>query len=74
MSPSWNDSIDIILKCEITWSVVVVLAGNEEATFSIDRENGNMILARPLDWEQKKSYNLTVSITDTVDTTVTQAS
>jgi len=53
---------------------LLFLDGNEESTFSIDRENGNMILARQLDWERRKEYNLTVSVTDTIDTTSTQAS
>lgn len=35
-------------------------------------DDGNVLLARQLDWETRKEYNLTVAVTDGVHTTVTQ--
>lgn len=40
--------------------------GNENDTFSIDPQNGNVIVARRLDWETCSRYNLTVMATDGV--------
>jgi len=45
---------------------VFVADGNEDDVFSIYPENGNMIVARPLDWETRSTYNLTVMATDGV--------
>ncbi|ELU08218.1 hypothetical protein CAPTEDRAFT_222745 [Capitella teleta] len=42
--------------------------GNEDDTFSIDPENGNVLLAKALDWETRNEYNITVRITDMVFT------
>lgn len=42
------------------------VGGNTDDTFSIDTENGNILLARLLDWEVRKSYNLTIEATDGV--------
>jgi len=38
--------------------------GNEDNTFYIGQDNGNILLSKYLDYETKKSYNLTVSVTD----------
>jgi len=36
------------------------------------QENGNIVLAKPLDWETQHMYNLTISVTDGVHTVYTQ--
>ena len=41
-----------------------VADGNEDDVFSIDPENGNVIIARPLDWETRSRYNLSIMATD----------
>jgi len=46
--------------------VTCVTEGNKDAVFSIDPENGNVIIARPLDWETRSTYNLTIMATDGV--------
>lgn len=40
--------------------------------FYIGRDNGNVLLAKSLDWETRKEYNLTISVTDGVHITTTQ--
>jgi hypothetical protein len=45
-----------------------------DSTFSIDVENGNINLARRLDWEAHRDYNLTVMVTDGVHETLTVVS
>lgn len=44
--------------------VVCVTDGNEDDVFSIDPENGNVIIAHQLDWETRSRYNLTIMATD----------
>lgn len=46
--------------------------GDDECDFYIGRDNGNILLAKHLDWERKKEYNLTISISDGVHTITTQ--
>jgi len=41
-----------------------VTDGNEDNVFSIDPENGNVIIARQLDWETHSNYNLSIMATD----------
>ena len=41
--------------------------GNEDDKFSIDSENGNIVLAGNLDWETKTEYNLTIQASDGVN-------
>lgn len=48
------------------------LDGDEKNDFYIGRDNGNVLLAKQLDWETKKEYNLTISISDGVHTVTTQ--
>lgn len=48
------------------------IGGDEQNDFYIGRDNGNILLAKNLDWETKKEYNLTVSITDGVHLITTQ--
>ncbi|XP_016955474.1 fat-like cadherin-related tumor suppressor homolog isoform X1 [Drosophila biarmipes] len=38
--------------------------GNEDNTFYIGQDNGNILLSKYLDYETQKSYNLTISVTD----------
>jgi len=45
---------------------VCVTDGNEDDVFSMDPENGNVIIARKLDWETCSRYNLSIMATDGV--------
>lgn len=50
--------------------------GNYDSRFDVGKASGTLIVARPLDAEQKSSYNLTVEATDgtrSVSTQVTEA-
>ncbi len=49
-----------------------IVSGDEHNEFYIGRDNGNILLAKMLDWERKKEYNLTISISDGVHTIYTQ--
>lgn len=51
---------------------VLSLDGDDKNDFFIGRDNGNVLLAHQLDWETKKEYNLTISITDGVHAVNTQ--
>ena len=42
--------------------------------FSIDPENGNVIIARQLDWETRSRYNLTIMATDGIHRAYTEVS
>ena len=39
-------------------------SGNSNETFIINPENGSIFLHKPLDFERKKQYNLTIKVTD----------
>ena len=41
-----------------------ITSGNVDGTFSIDTENGSIILQKPLDYERMKLYNLHVEASD----------
>ncbi|KAH8379347.1 hypothetical protein KR009_004338 [Drosophila setifemur] len=45
--------------------------GNEENTFYIGQDNGNILLSKNLDYESKQAYNLTISVTDGTFTSFT---
>ncbi|XP_017121894.1 fat-like cadherin-related tumor suppressor homolog isoform X1 [Drosophila elegans] len=45
--------------------------GNDENTFYIGQDNGNILLSKYLDYETKKSYNLTIGVTDGTFTSYT---
>ncbi|XP_032575014.1 fat-like cadherin-related tumor suppressor homolog isoform X2 [Drosophila sechellia] len=45
--------------------------GNEDNTFYIGQDNGNILLSKYLDYETQQSYNLTISVTDGKFTTFT---
>ncbi|XP_076227334.1 FAT atypical cadherin kugelei isoform X9 [Nomia melanderi] len=49
-----------------------ILDGDKRDEFFIGRDNGNVLLAKKLDWETQNFYNLTISVTDSVHTAVTQ--
>lgn len=49
-----------------------VLDGDKRDEFFIGRDNGNVLLAKRLDWETQNFYNLTIGVTDGVHTTLTQ--
>ncbi|XP_023289907.1 fat-like cadherin-related tumor suppressor homolog isoform X2 [Orussus abietinus] len=49
-----------------------IVAGDEKNEFFIGRDNGNVLLARRLDWETQSLYNLTISASDLVHTSYTQ--
>lgn len=38
--------------------------GNDDNTFYIGQDNGNILLSKYLDYETQQSYNLTISVTD----------
>lgn len=48
------------------------IGGDESNEFFIGRDNGNILLAKQLDWERKNEYNLTISISDGVHEITTQ--
>uniref|UniRef100_A0A2C9M9H4 Uncharacterized protein n=1 Tax=Biomphalaria glabrata TaxID=6526 RepID=A0A2C9M9H4_BIOGL len=43
-------------------------AGNEDDKFTIQPDHGSVFLAESVDWEKKKMYNLTVAVTDGLNT------
>lgn len=46
--------------------------GNYDSRFDVGKASGTLIVARPLDTEQKSNYNLTVEATDGTRTVSTQ--
>ncbi|XP_041488205.1 protocadherin Fat 1 isoform X1 [Microtus oregoni] len=46
--------------------------GNYDSHFDVDKGSGTIIVAKPLDAEQKSNYNLTVEATDGTSTILTQ--
>lgn len=49
-----------------------MLGGDPRSDFYIWRENGNVLLARKLDYETQSEYTLNISVTDSVHTVYTQ--
>ncbi|XP_045444888.1 protocadherin Fat 1 isoform X1 [Pipistrellus kuhlii] len=49
-----------------------IIGGNYESHFDVDKGTGTVIVAKPLDAEQKSDYNLTVEATDGTSTILTQ--
>ncbi|XP_052890694.1 fat-like cadherin-related tumor suppressor homolog [Anopheles moucheti] len=49
-----------------------IVGGDERNEFYIGRDNGNVLLAKYLDWEKQREYNITISISDGVHTIYTQ--
>ena len=57
VSATDSDAVKNIVMYNIT-------CGNSNETFIINPENGSIFLHKPLDFERKKQYNLTVKVTD----------
>lgn len=49
-----------------------IIDGDKNDEFFIGRDNGNVLLAKKLDWENKNFYNLTISVTDGIFKNTTQ--
>ncbi|XP_051157574.1 fat-like cadherin-related tumor suppressor homolog [Leptopilina boulardi] len=49
-----------------------IVDGDKKDEFFIGRDNGNVLLAKQLDWETKNFYNLTISVTDGIHQAFTQ--
>nr|XP_032655849.1 protocadherin Fat 1 isoform X1 [Chelonoidis abingdonii] len=49
-----------------------ITGGNYDSRFDVDKGTGTIIVARPLDAEQKSNYNLTVEVTDGTSSISTQ--
>ncbi|CAH6787250.1 Fat1 [Phodopus roborovskii] len=49
-----------------------IIGGNYDSHFDVDKGTGTIIVAKPLDAEQKSNYNLTVEATDGTTTILTQ--
>ncbi|XP_050003178.1 protocadherin Fat 1 isoform X3 [Alexandromys fortis] len=49
-----------------------IIGGNYDSHFDVDKGSGTIIVAKPLDAEQKSNYNLTVEATDGTSTILTQ--
>ncbi|XP_056442395.1 protocadherin Fat 1a isoform X2 [Gadus chalcogrammus] len=60
-----TESSDVDVWFEIT-------GGNYDSRFEVHKASGTLIVARPLDAEQKSNYNLTVEATDGTRTVSTQ--
>ncbi|XP_014600494.1 PREDICTED: fat-like cadherin-related tumor suppressor homolog isoform X3 [Polistes canadensis] len=81
-----NQSVDVTESDEVGFLVTLVQAtdkdgdslwydildGDKRDEFFIGRDNGNVLLAKQLDWETQNFYNLTIGVTDGVHTTLTQ--
>lgn len=48
-----------------------IVSGDDRHEFFIGHDNGNVHLAKRLDWETQKEYNITISVTDGHHTTYT---
>ncbi|XP_035790783.1 fat-like cadherin-related tumor suppressor homolog isoform X2 [Anopheles albimanus] len=49
-----------------------IVAGDDRNEFYIGRDNGNVHLAKYLDWERQREYNITISVSDGVHTVYSQ--
>ncbi|XP_043826311.1 protocadherin Fat 1 isoform X3 [Dromiciops gliroides] len=49
-----------------------IIGGNYDSRFDVDKGTGTIIVAKPLDAEQKSNYNLTVEATDGTTAIITQ--
>lgn len=58
----------------MTYFSQLKLGGNYDSHFDVDKGTGTIIVAKPLDAEQKSNYNLTVEATDGTSTILTQVS
>ncbi|XP_046748553.1 fat-like cadherin-related tumor suppressor homolog isoform X2 [Diprion similis] len=81
-----NQSVEVTESDEVGFLVALVQAtdkdgdalwydivdGDKRDEFFIGRDNGNVLLAKQLDWETQNLYNLTVSVSDGVNVVYTQ--
>uniref|UniRef100_A0A668AXH2 FAT atypical cadherin 3a n=1 Tax=Myripristis murdjan TaxID=586833 RepID=A0A668AXH2_9TELE len=51
-----------------------ITGGNSDNVFDVEKAAGTIIIAKPLDSEQRSFYNLTVEVTDGTNTAYTQVS
>lgn len=54
------------------WNKKTLPGGNYDSRFDVGKASGTLIVAQPLDAEQKSNYNLTVEATDGTRTVSTQ--
>jgi protocadherin Fat 1/2/3 len=50
---------------------IIITDGDPRDEFVIGRDNGNVLLAKQLDWETQNLYNLTISVTDGINDALT---
>ncbi|XP_046394541.1 fat-like cadherin-related tumor suppressor homolog isoform X2 [Ischnura elegans] len=81
-----NQRVHVTENDKVAFLVTLVLADDEDGDllwyditdgdarneFFIGRDNGNVLLAKKLDWELQSEYNLTISVTDGVHVVFTQ--
>lgn len=48
------------------------LGGNYDSSFDVDKGVGTIVVAKPLDAEQRSMYNMTVEVTDGTNIATTQ--
>uniref|UniRef100_A0A8C9QC51 FAT atypical cadherin 1 n=1 Tax=Spermophilus dauricus TaxID=99837 RepID=A0A8C9QC51_SPEDA len=78
-TPLWFDIIGDTLAREVFYIFQMTCdpnctaeGGNYDSHFDVDKGTGTIIVAKPLDAEQKSNYNLTVEATDGTTTILTQ--
>uniref|UniRef100_A0A8C5XYH6 FAT atypical cadherin 1 n=1 Tax=Microcebus murinus TaxID=30608 RepID=A0A8C5XYH6_MICMU len=78
-TPLWFDIIGDTLAREVFYIFQMTCdlnctaeGGNYDSQFDVDKGTGTVIVAKPLDAEQKSNYNLTVEATDGTTTILTQ--
>lgn len=57
-----NETVLYFMNFSLSW--FPEQGGNYDSRFDVDKGSGTIIVARPLDAEQKSNYNLTVEATD----------
>lgn len=48
------------------------LGGNDDSSFNVEKGMGSIVIAKPLDAEQRSVYNMTVEVTDGTNIATTQ--
>lgn len=48
------------------------LGGNYDSSFDVEKGMGSIVIAKPLDAEQRSMYNMTVEVTDGTNIATTQ--
>lgn len=62
----------ILWTAQTTFSCLCDTDGDKRNEFYIGRDQGNVLLAKQLDYETQNFYNLTISVSDMVHTVYTQ--